>query len=264
MTDYTPTVPDDPQADRVSAEWRTILTEGHGSLVRARRVFRYVPSAPRCKVCNNPFGGVGGRAFRIAGFRPSRKNPNLCSRCCDSLPLGGAEVDVAVLFADVRGSTSLGERGSAQEFAALLNRFYREATRALVRYDAVIDKLIGDEVMAFFVRGISGAEYRRKAVLAGMDLLRAVGYGSDVAPWLELGAAVNAGPAYVGNVGGEVVDFTALGDPVNAAARMQQSAAAGELLVAAGIDDRLAAQAPRRTLALRGRQRPIDAFVLTA
>lgn len=264
MTELTPTVPDDQQEGPASAEWQTILTEGHGSLVRARRVFRYVPSAPRCKVCNNPFGGLGGRVFQIAGFRPSRKNPNLCSRCCDSLPIGGAEVDVAVLFADVRGSTSLGEKGPAHEFAALLNRFYREATRALIRYDAVIDKLIGDEVMAFFVQGISGADYRRKAILAGIDLLRAVGYGNDEPPWLEIGAAVNAGPAYVGNVGGEVVDFTALGDPVNAAARMQQNAAAGELLVAAGIDDRLAGQAPRRKLALRGRRQSIDAFVLSA
>ena len=123
---------------------------------------------------------------------------------------------------------------------------------------------IGDEVMAFFVQGISGADYRRKAILAGVDLLRAVGYGSDDPPWLEIGAAVNAGPAYVGNVGGEIVDFTALGDTVNAAARMQQSAAAGELRVAAGIDDPLAVQAPRRSLALRGRRQSIDAFVLSA
>ena len=77
------------------------------------------------------------------------------------------------------------------------------------RHDAVIDKLIGDEVMAFFVRGISGPHYRRRAVQAGMELLEAVGYGSDEGPWLDLGLAVNAGVAYVGNVGGAVVDFTA-------------------------------------------------------
>ena len=80
--------------------WDKLLTEGHAPLVRARRVFRYLPSAPRCKVCNNPFGGPVGHLFAAAGFRPSRKNPNLCSRCCDALPPGGAEVDVAVVFAD--------------------------------------------------------------------------------------------------------------------------------------------------------------------
>jgi adenylate cyclase len=200
----------------------------------------------------------------LAGFRPSRKNPNLCTRCCDGLPAGGAEVDVAVLFADVRGSTAAGERTLAADFAALLNRFYAAATHTLLRHDAVIDKLIGDEVMAIFVPGISGADYRRKAVRAGIELLRAVGGGTAEAPWLNLGVAVNAGVAYVGNVGEAIVDFTALGDPVNVAARMQQAASSGELLVAAGVADELVARAPRRTLTLRGREQPLAAYVLTA
>jgi adenylate cyclase len=244
--------------------WEKLLTEGHAPLVRARRVFRYLPSAPRCKVCNNPFGGPVGHVFAAAGFRPSRKNPNLCSRCCDALPPGGAEVDVAVLFADVRGSTALGQHGVAADFAALLNRFYVAATQTLLRHDAIIDKLIGDEIMAFFVRGISGPQYRRRAVLAGMELLEAVGYGSDARPWLQLGVAVNAGVAYVGNVGGAVVDFTALGDPINVSARMQQHAAGGELLVASGVADDLMGTTPRRRLNLRGHDQPLDAFVLGA
>ena len=250
--------------ETAAGPWDTILTEGHAPLVRARRLFRYLPSAPRCKVCNNPFGGPAGRVLAAAGFSPSRKNPNLCSRCCDALPPGGAEVDVAVLFADVRGSTALGQRGSglsATDFAALLNRFYTAATRTLLRHDAVIDKLIGDEVMAFFVPGISGPQYRRRAVQAGMELLEAVGYGSDGGPWLELGVAVNAGVAYVGNVGDAVVDFTALGDAVNVSARMQQHAAGGELLVASGVADELVASMRQRRLHLRGRNQPVDAFV---
>src|SRR5215208_1592508 len=251
--DTAPAIPRDP--------WNTVLTEGHASLVRARRVFRYLPSAPRCKVCNNPFCGPVGRVLAAAGYSPSRKNPNLCSRCCDALPAGGAEVDVAVLFADVRASTALGQRGAATDFAAFLNRFYITATQTLLRHDAVIDKLIGDEVMAFFVRGISGPQYRRRAVQAGMELLKAVGYGSEEGPWLELGVAVNAGVAFVGNVGGAVVDFTALGDPVNVAARMQQHANGGELLVASGVADDLMAKSPRRALNLRGHNQPIDAFV---
>lgn len=252
------------QSEASTQQWTRLLTEGHAPMVKARRVFRYLPSAPRCKVCSNPFGGLAGRFFAAAGFRPSRKNPTLCSRCCDVLPPGGAEVDVAILFADVRGSTELGERTAASDFAALLNRFYVVATRTLLRHDAVIDKLIGDEVMAFFVAGISGPGYRRRAVEAGIDLLNAVGCGTDDGPWLNLGAAVNAGIAYVGNVGGAVVDFTALGDPVNVAARMQQRAAAGELLVAEGVADEFADGAPRRTLTLRGHQQPIEAYVLSA
>jgi adenylate cyclase len=244
--------------------WNTVLTDGHASLVRARKLFRYLPSEPRCKVCNNPFGGLAGRVLAAVGFTPSRKNPNLCSRCCDALPAGGSEVDIAILFADVRGSTALGQRAAATDFASLLNRFYITATRTLLRHDAVIDKLIGDEVMAFFVRGISGPDYRMRAVEAGIDLLRAVGYGSDDGPWLELGVAVNAGVAFVGNVGESVVDFTALGDPVNVSARMQQHAAGGELLVASGVADDRMTHSPRRQLDLRGCQDPVDAFVLGA
>jgi adenylate cyclase len=263
MSEADGVIVEGPQGLQQSEQWRTILTDGHASLVRARHVFRYLPSAPRCKVCNNPFRGVGGRALGLAGFRPSRKNPNLCTRCCDSLPEGGAEVDVAVLFADVRGSTALGEHRLAADFAGLLTRFYVTASDTLLRFDAVIDKLIGDEVMAFFVPGISGSMYRRRAVDAGVELLRAVGYGSAEGPWIELGVAVNAGVAYVGNVGGAVVDFTALGDPVNVASRLQRCAEAGQLVVGAGVDDELLAGASRRTFPVPGREAPLDAFVLT-
>jgi len=158
-----------------------------------------------------------------------------------------------------KGGFKLSLRGEdpAADFATLLDRFYAAATHTLLRRDAVVDKLIGDEVMAFFVRGISGPDYRHQAVRAGLELLSAIGYGRDGGPWLNVGAAVNAGPAYVGNVGGAVVDFTALGDSVNAAARMQQAAAGGELLVAAGVADDLVAHGSRRQPALRG-PRPAD------
>ncbi len=261
MNDGGAAVPSDWQTGLSSGPWHEVLTDGHASLVRARHAFRYLPSAPRCKLCNNPFGGPVGRLFAAAGFRRSRKNPNLCTRCCDALPRGGAEVDIAVLFADVRGSTALGHRRAAADFAALLNRFYSAATQTLLRHDAVIDKLIGDEVMAFFVQGISGPQYRQRAVEAGVDLLKTVGYGTPDGPWLNVGVAINAGVAYVGNVGGAVVDFTALGSPVNAAARMQQHAAGGELLVADGVANELTADLQRRALNLRGQEEPINVFV---
>jgi adenylate cyclase len=255
-------------AETSSESWHKLLTEGHRPLAISRHFFRHLPSAPRCKVCGNPFGGIGGRFCRMAGFTPSRKNPNLCSRCCDTLPPGGAEIDIAVLFADVRGSTPLGERLGAGEFAKLLNRFYGTATDVLLRHDAIVDKLVGDEVVGLFIPGIAGDRYRARAVEAAVDLLRATGHGNAEGPWLPLGAGVNAGVAYVGNVGGEgVVDFTALGDPVNVAARLQAHAADGELLVAEAVDGGIAGgfpAAPRRTLEIRGRSEPVTALVLSA
>jgi adenylate cyclase len=245
--------------------WRTVLVDGHGQLLRWQRIFRLIPSAPRCKMCHNPFGGLGGKLVGLAGFRPSRKNPSLCSKCCDVLPVGGVELDIAVLFADVRGSTRIGEQSSASAFAELMNRFYKVATESLVRHDAIIDKLIGDEVMALFIPGVAGPDYRRRAVEAAVDLLRATGVGSPEGPWLDVAASVNAGTAYVGNVGDAVVDFTALGDPVNVAARMQAQALAGQVLVAEDVDPFVPASFPeaeRRVLTLRGHDGTVPALVL--
>jgi adenylate cyclase len=247
-----------------AAEWHKLLIEGHRPFVGMRHVFRALPSSPRCKVCANPFGGFGGRLFRMAGFRPSPKNPSLCTRCCDQMAPGGAEVDVAILFADIRGSTTLGEGMAAGAYAELLNRFYGVATSVLLRHDAVVDKLIGDEVMALFIPGIAGEEYRARAVQAAVELLRGVGYGTPEGPWLEVGVGVNAGVAYVGNVGQEgMTDFTALGDPVNLAARLQAEAAGGQAVVAAELADAFP-DAAARTCTLRGHTATVDCRVLEA
>jgi adenylate cyclase len=249
------------------SEWHTILTEGHRGMLLSRRFWKHIPSAPRCKVCGNPFGGIGGRIAGMAGWKPSRKNPNVCARCCDSLPAGGAEVDVAVLFADIRGSTALGEQSRTGDYVELLNRFYATATEVLLRHDALIDKLIGDEAMALFIPGVAGPSYRRKAVSAAIDLLQAVGYGSAHGPWLEVGVGVNAGRAYVGNVGSAVVDFTALGDPINVAARLQAAASGGQLVVAEGLDEQLTALLPHarhEVVTVRGRQEAVPVLIATA
>jgi adenylate cyclase len=248
------------------AVWRKLLLEGHQPLLISHRMFRHLPGPPRCKLCHNPFGGIGGKLVGLLGFTPSRKNPNLCAKCCDSLPPGGLEVDIAVLFADVRRSTALGEQLAPAAFAALLNRFYSAATEVLIRYDAIIDKLIGDEVMALFIPGFCGPEYRRRAAEASVALLKAMGYGRSVEPWLPLGIAVNSGVAYVGNVGGEgTIDFTALGDVVNTASRMQSNATVGEVVLSEPVYAAVADEFPNaqsRTLNLRGKEAPVAVRVL--
>src|SRR5437763_6362689 len=110
-------------------DWEKLLIDGYEPLRKAQRLFRRLPHDPRCKLCQNPFGGVGGKLVGLIGRRPSRKNPNLCQYCFDHLPTGGLELDIGVVFADVRGSTGLGERSTATEFADRLNRFYATAAR---------------------------------------------------------------------------------------------------------------------------------------
>ena len=184
------------------------------------------------------------------------------------LPPGGAELDIAILFADVRGSTQLGERLGPAEYASLLNRFYKAATETLIRHDAVIDKLIGDEVMALFIPGFCGPNYVQRAAEAGLALFRALGYQNAETPWMPIGAAVNSGKSYVGNVGSEgVVDFTALGDPVNTASRLASSAGAGELLLSEEVFATVSEKIPSaeiRTLNLRGKESPFSVRALKA
>lgn len=225
-----------------SLDWHRLLVDGYEPLRSAQRVFRHLPGNPRCKLCQNPFGGVGGKLCGLIGRRPSRKNPALCQYCFDHLPPGGLEVDVGVVFADVRNSTGVGESLSASEFAEQLNAFYALATGILVHHDGIIDKLIGDEVMGLFVPGLAGPDYRRKAALAAIDLAAA-------ATALPVGVAANAGVAFVGNVGsGTVLDFTALGDAINVAARLQSYAGSGQVVLSADLYKLVASDHPGATV----------------
>jgi adenylate cyclase len=185
-------------------DWEALLVKGYEPLKVAQRIFRHLPHDPRCKLCQNPFGGVGGKMVRLLGYKPSRKSPNLCQYCFDRLPAGGIEIDIGVVFADVRASTALGEQSDATTFARRLNEFYGTATKVLIHNEGIVDKLIGDEVMGLFIQGVAGPEYRRKTAIAALELASGVGE-------LPLGVAANAGVAFVGNVGsGSVLDFTAL------------------------------------------------------
>ncbi|HMH47029.1 MAG TPA: adenylate/guanylate cyclase domain-containing protein [Solirubrobacteraceae bacterium] len=179
------------------------------------------------------------------------------------MPVGGVEVDTAVLFADVRGSTSLGESTPPTEFAGLLNRFYEVATDTLVRHDAVIDKLIGDEVRAFFVQGVSGPEYRRKAVEAGTELLSAVGYGTPDGPWLSMGGG-ERGRRLRRQRGGVRSSISRRSGTPSMSERGCRARRGGELLIREGIGAEPVAEIPRRTLNLRWHQEPIEVLVLTA
>lgn len=160
----------------------------------------------------------------------------------------------------------LGQQVGATEFAGILNRFYAMANDVLLAHDAVIDKLVGDEVMALFIPAIAGPEYRRRAVEAGRALVRRVGRAGPGLADLPLGAAVHAGPAFVGVIGsGDVLDFTALGDTVNTASRLQSAASPGDLVLSETVYQAVAARYPNleaQTIELRGRTGPFTIRVL--
>jgi adenylate cyclase len=237
------------------------------SFRRWRAIMRRLPSDPRCKLCEAPFGGITGKLLGgLTKYGPSRKNPNLCRTCFEDAPAGGAEGDIGVLFADVRGFTTLAETITPGKSALLLNRFYAVATDALIERDAIVDKLVGDEVMALFLPPVAGDDHLEKMVEAAEALLRGVGFGTDERPWLDVGIGLAFGKAFVGNVGhGEVKDFTAVGDVVNTAARLQTQAAAGTIVMAEAVFDAVRDRYPaaeRLELDLRGKSVPVHAHVV--
>jgi adenylate cyclase len=257
--------------DAIEQMWRMYLTTGEFERERRQRhLFRALPGAPRCKNCYAPFHGMGGVIVRVLyGKRPSNLNPQLCNVCevFASKYQGGAEVDLALLFADVRGSTPLAESMSSMEYSKLINRFYNTATAVMVNSDALIDKIIGDQVAAIYAPGIAGPSYASRAVEAARQILHNTGHDRPEGPWIPMGVGVHCGRAFVGSVGGQggTSDITVLGDAPNTAARLASSARQGEILISeaayrvAGLQlDGL----EQRDLELKGKSEKVRVYVL--
>lgn len=245
-----------------------MLTGEHKRVLQLRRAFRNVPAPPRCKLCHAPFRGIGGFALR-PWFGPWERNAQLCKSCMRSLTkngVGGAEVELSLLFADIRGSTGLGERLRPADFSALLSAFYRLAADAVTGNDGIVDKFVGDEAIGLFIPGFSGQDHAAKAIAAGRAMLTAAGslQASPSGP-IPVGAGVHTGIAYVGSLGSseQISDFTALGDPVNTTARLASLARAGELLVSVAAGEHAGFDGSgfeRRTVEVRGREAGIDVY----
>jgi len=217
-----------------SEAWRAMLTGEDPSLLRIRRMWQRLPSAPRCKVCASPFHGIGGGVAKLMWHGPIANNPLLCKACFGQLSKhqGGAEIEISVLFADVRGSTGLAERISAGAFRDLLQGYYKAAANAIDGNGGIIDKFLGDGVMALFVPVLTGENHAGRAIATGRAILDAVERQGLAAKGLMVGAGIHSGEAFVGVVGSEEkLDFTALGDTVNVAARLGGLAGAGELVI---------------------------------
>jgi adenylate cyclase len=266
-----------PNFETPEEEWHDFLSGTHPHL-HDKSPLRFLPSNPRCKLCKAPFGAPGALVLRRYGYGPWEKNPKICKRCFQGIEMharacpgalegkeiGGAEVRLSMLFADVRGSSKLARQMPAMDFTRLMNRFYRVSSEVLFEADAILEKYVGDEVVGLFLPFLAGSDHTSRAVEAAEGMLRATGHGSAEGPWVPLGVGVHTGTAFVGIVGsGGSADFTALGDPMNIAAHLASQAAVGEILVtteaaeAASIHDE---GLERRHLLLKGH--PVDALVV--
>jgi len=249
-------------------KWRKILTEGEPIGRHMYHLFGMLPSNPRCKLCAAPFKSWGGALMRVIGREQSKYNPRFCQPCERFDNPGGAEIELTMLFADVRNSTALAEQMSAKEFSQLMNRFYTVASKVLIKTDALVDRLLGDEVIGLFIPGFAGEEHPRRAIEAAQDLLELTGHRDNKGPWLPVGVGVHTGPAFVGVVGGaedNPSDFTALGDNVNVTSRLASQAGPGEILiseVAYGLANLNLGNLEQRELELKGKSERTKVRVL--
>jgi len=245
--------------------WFWFSTNAFAVDKRLRRIMRMLPHDPRCKFCNTPFQGVGGVLARVLfGKQRSALNPRFCNLCelASSEFPGGAEVEMSILFIDIRGSTALSEQMSPTEFSRLINRFYAAATKLVIEEDGLVEKLAGDEVAAFWGAGFAGPDYVGRTIKVAQNLLRVM-----ESQQIPVGIGVHFGIAYFGAMGTAegLTDISAKGDEVNTAARLASKAAVGEIIVSeqalkkAGIDG---SGLESRSLELKGIREPVIARVM--
>jgi adenylate cyclase len=167
------------------------------------------------------------------------------------------------MFVDIRGFTALAEQLQPADVAAHLNRFYELSSKAIFRHDGTLDKLVGDQVMGFFGAPLGHGDHAQRAVATAREIMREVA-ASGAGERFAVGIGISTGEAFVGNVGGgEVTDYTVLGDTVNVAARLQGEAVSGEILIAEETYAQVASQFPYATryeFVLKGKSDPVIAW----
>lgn len=145
----------------------------------------------------------------------------------DSLKLGGKRANVTVLFADIRGFTSMSENMSAEEVSVILNEYFTEVEPIITKYNGVINKFIGDAVMAIFGEPIQDKNHAMNSVKCANEMFEKVEelqkkWLKEGKPKIEIGVGINTGEAFVGNIGSEIrLEYTVIGDMVNLASRIE-------------------------------------------
>lgn len=161
------------------------------------------------------------------------------------IKLGGENRDVAVLFVDIRGFTTMSEVLEPEQVVEILNQYLNLTTNAIFKNRGTLDKFVGDATMAVFNSPFDLDDYEFRAVCAAMDIVAGGAALEDklmkeFGRSVGFGVGVNCGPAVVGNVGCEFrMDFTAIGDTVNTAARLEANAKKGQVLISDVLYERV-------------------------
>jgi adenylate cyclase len=212
--------------------------------------------------------------YRMLGLRPSRMNPNTCTFCelafTKIMKARNITIDATVLFADLRGYTAASQSLATSEMNSTLDAFYDESAEAIWEHDGLLNKTIGDAVMAVFNFPIKQDDHVAQALRAARqmqrrwrerrpDLVEGLDVGEDS---LCIGIGISSGNLSFGEFGQSHRDLTAIGTVVNTAARAQSVARAGHILVTEAVRDRCKdmVSGDGRKYELKGLATPIELF----
>jgi class 3 adenylate cyclase len=240
------------------------------------------PGAILCKGCWSrfhlpiPIRGPASLPFKLVGVRASRMSPNLCTLCETMFQLlmktRQVQISATVLFADVRGYTGLSETLDSTQVAELLGEFYELCSTPIWERDGIVLKLIGDAVFAIFNFPVARDDHARMAVMSAVEMqARCVEInGAPSAKGSEpnefgVGIGIHTGNVTIGEIGQFCKDFTAIGEVVNLAARLQGVARPGEVVMSDTVYEQVADLLPEavgRSYTLKGVSQPVQAFSL--
>ncbi|MEH2541888.1 adenylate cyclase [Bradyrhizobium sp. AZCC 1577] len=223
-----------------------------------------------------PLRGVISAPFRAFGIRPSRMNPNTCTICelmfTKVMRARKITIDATIMFADLRGYTSLSQSQSPDAVSSLLDAFYDECANAIWAHDGLLNKTIGDAVMAVFNFPLQREEHAKNAVLSARQiqtnwrerretLVEAHGLTADE---LGIGIGIHSGELSFGEFGHSHRDLTAIGTVVNTASRAQSVAEADQILVTKAVFERVQPDmkdSQSKPFQLKGFDAPIELYV---
>jgi class 3 adenylate cyclase/tetratricopeptide (TPR) repeat protein len=237
----------------------------------------HLPAGSRfCPNCGQPVAATGLQAplspsppaTQLQRYIPAELLARLEAARANSLMEGERRV-VTILFCDVSGSTAAAAGLDPEEWAEIINGAFEHMIRPVYRYEGTVARLMGDGLLAFFGAPIAHEDDPQRAVLAGLEIVAATGeYGRQVnSRWgidLAVRVGINTGLVVVGSVGSDLrMEYTALGDAINLAARMEQTASPGTVQITAATHRLLAPLFDVERLgelAIRGHQEPVTAY----
>ena len=224
-----------------------------------------------------PIRGPLAIPFRMLGIKTSQMNPNLCTICETMFTKVKRKkqlvIPATIFFADLRGYTSLSQGTDAEEIIGMLHDFYDVCASAVWEGDGIVNKFIGDAVLAIFNFPIMRKDHVRQAVIAGIELqkrcsetkrLKVINRDGKACP-VGVGIGIHTGLASIGEVGTAYKDFTIVGSVVNMASRLQATAKPGEILVTEEVYRQVADLSPAsesRTYQLKGIAAPVGIYML--